>query len=202
MKSNFIAAGLVISIGIFSVGLNPVISQEKEVAEKKVETKTSLHQFQMNDIHGKKLDFSKFKGKTVLMVNVASKCGFTHHYEGLQKLHNKYHTKGLVIVGVPCNQFGGQEPGSNLQILEFCKDTYDVSFPLTNKIKVKGDKKHEVFKFLTKQKSANVKPGEIKWNFEKFILDGKGKLIGRFSTRTKPDNKKLVSLIEKSIASK
>jgi len=202
MKSLLLAAAFVLM-----VGLSPAVSQQKKetikpAATATVQEKTSLHQFQMKDIHGKKMDFSKFKGKTILLVNVASKCGYTRHYEGLQELYAKYKDKGLVVVGVPCNQFGGQEPGSNLQILEFCKDTYDVSFPLTDKVHVKGEKQHKVFKFLTKQKSQTIKPGKIKWNFEKFVIDGDGKLVGRFSTKTEPNDKNLVGLIEKSIAKK
>ncbi|MBK7964432.1 MAG: glutathione peroxidase [Bacteroidetes bacterium] len=150
----------------------------------------SIYQFKLKDIDGKSLNLSQFKGKKILIVNVASECGYTKQYETLQELSQKY-KKQLVVIGVPANNFGGQEPGSNAEIKSFCSKNYNVTFPLTSKVSVKGGDIDPLFKWLTEQKNADFS-GEIKWNFEKFLIDENGKLIRRFRSKVKPLDDELV----------
>jgi glutathione peroxidase len=157
----------------------------------------SIHEFKVKTLDGKDVSLADYKGKVLLVVNVASKCGATPQYEQLQALHEKYKEKGLVVMGFPCNQFGGQEPGSAKQIREFCSSTYNVEFPMFAKIDVNGDKEAAVYDFL---KSKADDHGDIGWNFEKFIVSKDGKVIGRFKTRTKPDADQVVEVIEKELA--
>ncbi len=144
-------------------------------------------------IDGKKISLKDWQGKVVLIVNVASKCGNTPQYSGLEKLYQTYKDKGLVVVGFPANNFGGQEPGTNEEILNFCRTNYDVTFPMMSKVSVKGDDKHPLFVYLTEKSSL---PGEIQWNFSKFLLDKRGNLVARYSSQVKPDDKELVEKIE------
>lgn len=127
-----------------------------------------------------------FKGKVILIVNTASQCGFTPQYEGLQTLHDKYHENGLVVVAVPCNQFGAQEPGSNETIQEFCQLNYGLSFPVMGKIDVNGDNQHPLYNYLTTQAKGLI-TDSIKWNFTKFLVDKEGTVVERFAPITKPD---------------
>lgn len=157
----------------------------------------SLYSFTAFDIKGKEQKLSQYKGKVSLVVNVASKCGNTPQYDGLQKLYAKYKDQGLVILGFPCNQFGGQEPGSNADILEFCTETYNVTFPMFSKLEVKGANAHPIYRHLVYSTSNH---DDIEWNFGKFLVDGEGKTIARFSPKTSPDDPKLVAAIEKALA--
>ena len=159
-------------------------------------------EFKVKDIDGKKIDLSKYEGKVVLMVNVASKCGLTPQYEQLQALHDEYAEKGLAILGFPANNFGKQEPGTNKAIKRFCTSKYDVKFDLFAKVSVKGDDQCELYKFLTSKEDNGEFGGEIKWNFTKFLIGRDGKVISRFEPRTKPDEKKVVSAIEKALGEK
>jgi len=144
-------------------------------------------------ISGHDSTLAAFKGKVILIVNVASKCGHTPQYAGLEKLYEQYKSKGLVLIGFPANNFGGQEPGTNEQIASFCKTTYGVTFPMMAKISVKGEDKHPLFVQLTEK--SNI-PGEIKWNFSKFLLDRSGKLVARFPSEVEPADPQLTSNIE------
>jgi len=144
----------------------------------------SVYDFKIKTIDGKALNLNKYKGKKLLIVNTASKCGYTPQYAELQKLAEQYKGK-LVVIGFPANNFKEQEPGSNLEIKEFCKKNYGVTFPLTQKVSVKGDDMAELFKYLTSIENPDF-TGEIKWNFEKFLIDENGKLIHRFRSATKP----------------
>jgi glutathione peroxidase len=144
---------------------------------------TNIYSFKLKDINGKVIDLSQYKGKKILIVNTASECGYTPQYEDLQKLYEKYKSK-LVIIGVPANNFGGQEPGTNAEIKQFCTK-YKVSFPLAAKVSVKGGDIDPMFKWLTEQENPDFK-GDIKWNFEKFLIDENGKLIHRYRSSTKP----------------
>jgi glutathione peroxidase len=155
-----------------------------------------FYSLKANDIEGSVYDFSALKGKVVLIANVASKCGFTNQYEGLQKLHDKYSSQGLVILGFPSNDFAGQEPGGAKEIKEFCKLNYDVKFQLFEKAPVSGESIQPVFKYLTADANSE-NGGKVLWNFEKFIVDRKGKLVDRFRSITKPESKKIVGLLEK-----
>jgi len=144
----------------------------------------SVYEFQLKTIDGKDFSLAKFKGKKVLVVNTASKCGFTPQYAELQKLADLYKDK-LVVVGFPANNFGGQEPGANSEIKTFCEKNYGVTFPLSEKISVKGDDIYPLFKYLTEASNPDF-TGEIKWNFEKFLIDENGNLIHRFRSQTTP----------------
>ncbi|CAM1344153.1 glutathione peroxidase [Tenacibaculum amylolyticum] len=150
----------------------------------------SVYTIEINDIKGSKLDFNNFKGKKILFVNVASQCGFTPQYKELQELSNTFKDT-LVVVGVPCNQFGSQEPGTSSQIQEFCSLNYGVTFPITEKIQVKGKDKHPLYSFLTDKKLNVKKNSSVKWNFQKYLVDEKGNLIDYWFSLTKPMSKKI-----------
>jgi len=150
----------------------------------------SLYDIKINSLQGKEIDFSNYKGKKILFVNVASKCGFTPQYDGLQELYEKHQDK-LMIIGVPCNQFGKQEAGSSEEIQEFCKLNYGVTFPITEKTEVKGKNKHPLYQFLTDKKLNGVKSSSVKWNFQKYMVDENGKLIDYWFSLTKPNSSKI-----------
>lgn len=158
----------------------------------------TFYSFQLKNIEGKPLDLSAYKGKVVLLVNTASKCGYTKQYAALQELHTKYADKGLVILGVPANNFGGQEPGTNAEIQEFCSLTYKVSFPMTEKVSVKGDDQHALFKYLTVAGNPDFK-GEIRWNFEKFLIAKDGTLLRRFRSPAGPMEKDIINAVEAAL---
>ncbi len=151
----------------------------------KAQEAKSIHSFKVKALDGRTIDFSKFKGKKILIVNTASECGFTPQYDDLEKLYETYKDK-LVIVGFPANNFGGQEPGTNEEIGAFCKKNYGVTFPMAAKVSVKGDDILPIFKFLTDKKLNGVKNTMILWNFTKFLLNEKGELIDTFISTTKP----------------
>ena len=146
---------------------------------------SSIHEFKVPSLDGSTIDFSKFKGKKILVVNTASECGYTPQYADLQKLYDAYKSK-LVVVGFPANNFGGQEPGSNAEIKEFCKKNYGVTFPMAEKVSVKGNDTHPLFKWLTTKNENGVMDADIKWNFTKFLLDENGKLIAVFPSKVNP----------------
>lgn len=152
----------------------------------------SIYDFNVDALDGSTINFSAFKGKKILIVNTASKCGYTPQYEGLQKLYDSYKDK-LVIVGFPANNFGGQEPGTNSEIKEFCKKNYGVTFPMAAKVSVKGDDMAPIFRWLTSKAENGVLDAEIKWNFGKFLLDEKGKLIEYFPSKVEPMSNEITS---------
>lgn len=160
-------------------------------------TAADLSSIPFKDIKGKETSLKDFKGKVVLIVNTASKCGNTPQYTPLEALYAKYKDKGLVVIGFPCNDFGGQEPGSADEIQEFCKTSYSVTFPLMEKIHVKGAEQHPLYAALTGEKGAF--PGDVKWNFGKFLIGKDGKPIARFEPRTAPDSAEVVGAIEKAL---
>lgn len=155
--------------------------------------------FVVKDISGNDYDLSQLRGKVVVIVNVASKCGMTPQYEALEALYRKHRDRGLVIVGFPANNFGSQEPGTNEQIREFCTRKYDVTFPMMSKISVKGDDKHPLYVFLTSKETAGEFAGEIQWNFTKFVVGRDGRLVGRFAPNVKPTDPKFLELVETAI---
>ena len=156
---------------------------------------SSIYDFTLNSIDGQPTPLAEFKGKVVLLVNVASKCGFTPQYAGLEKLYEQYKDRGFVIVGVPANNFGGQEPGTNQEIKTFCSRNYNVSFPMMSKVSVKGEDKTPLYQYLTESSG-----GEIKWNFTKFLVDKNGKVVARFEPKVTPDSAEVTSAIEKALA--
>lgn len=155
----------------------------------------TIYQFKVADIYGKIYDFSQLKGKKVMIVNTASKCGFTYQYKGLQELYNSYSIYGFVIIGFPSNDFLWQEPGSNEEIIEFCKDNYGVTFPMMSKIKVKGSKKHPIYDYLTKKSKNNYKNSIVTWNFQKYLISREGLIEKIVSPKTNPDSEEIISWI-------
>jgi glutathione peroxidase len=158
--------------------------------------------FKMKTLDGKDADLSKYQGKVVLIVNVASKCGYTPQYKGLEALHEKYAGDGLVVLGVPSNDFGMQEPGSGDEIADFCKKTYGVKFDMLAKVPVKGDDKCDLYKFLTSEKTDPKFAGPIKWNFTKFLIGRKGEIIARFESKVEPQSDEVTKAIEAELAKK
>jgi glutathione peroxidase len=157
----------------------------------------------MQTLEGKEVNLAKkYKGQVVLLVNVASKCGLTPQYKPLQAMHAKYGEEGLAIVGVPCNQFGGQEPGSAKEISEFCQANYGVKFDMLGKVDVNGEKAAPLYKFLTSKEMNPKFAGPITWNFEKFLFNRDGQLIARFAPKVKPDAPEVVEVIEAELAKK
>jgi glutathione peroxidase len=155
---------------------------------------SSVHEFTLTTIDGQSAPLSAYKGKVLLVVNVASQCGYTPQYSGLQSLYEKYRDRGLVVVGVPANNFGAQEPGTNEEIKAFCTRNYKVSFPMMSKVSVKGQDKTPLYGYLTET------GGDVKWNFTKFLVDKNGKVIGRFESGVKPESSELTTAVEKALA--
>jgi len=165
--------------------------------------KASVLDHDMETLDGKKVNLEKkYKGKVVLLVNVASKCGNTKQYKPLEALHEKYGKEGLAIVGVPCNQFGGQEPGTAKEIAEFCDANYGVKFDLMAKVEVNGEKAAPLYKELTSKETDPKFAGKIPWNFEKFLINRDGQVVARFNHKTQPDSSEVVAAIEKELAKK
>lgn len=159
---------------------------------------SSVYDFKVKDINGKEISLSDYKGKVLLIVNVASNCGYTKQYSGLQKLYNTYKDKGLVVLGFPCNQFGAQEPGTEKEIKTFCESNYNVSFPMFSKIDVNGDDAAPLYKYLKSNAKGTLGTQPIKWNFAKFLVNKKGKVVDRIGTQTAPES--MVEQIEKLLA--
>jgi len=156
----------------------------------------SIYDFKVTALDGSIIDFSKFKGKKILIVNTASKCGYTPQYEALEKLYEKYKNK-MVIVGFPANNFGSQEPGTNSEIAEFCKKNYGVSFPMAAKISVKGSDMAQIYHWLTEKNQNGLEDSEVKWNFQKYLINENGQLTNVFMSGIKPDSKEIATAIEK-----
>lgn len=154
----------------------------------------SIYDIVINDIDGKQINLSEFKGKYILFVNVASKCGFTKQYADLEKLYQKY-SEELVVIGLPCNQFGGQEPGKPKEIKQFCQENYGVTFPISEKINVKGENIHNLYSWLTLKEQNGSIDSNVKWNFQKYLVGKNGKLINYFYSTTSPLSKKIISEI-------
>jgi len=185
-----------LAVGIFALTASIGIAAEDKKAAGPL-------QYTVKDIDGKDVDLSQYKGKVVMIVNVASKCGNTPQYKQLEELHKKYADKGLVILGFPANDFLSQEPGTDAQIKEFCTSTYHVEFPMFSKIVVKeGDSQADLYKNLTSKESDPKFAGKITWNFEKFLIGRDGQVINRFTPKTKPDAPAVVKAIEDELAKK
>jgi glutathione peroxidase len=161
----------------------------------------SIYDFTINSIDGESAPLSKFQGKVVLVVNVASRCGFTPQYSALEKVYEKYKGRGFVIVGFPANNFGGQEPGGNQEIKTFCSTKYNVTFPMMAKVSVKGDDKTPLYQFLTDKTANPSTGGEIQWNFTKFLIGPDGRPVARFEPNVTPDDPQVTAAIEKELAS-
>jgi glutathione peroxidase len=159
----------------------------------------SLYDIPIATLDGKPSSLNDYAGKALLVVNVASKCGLTPQYEGLERIHEQYAARGFSVVGVPCNQFGGQEPGTTEEIQEFCSATYGVTFPLTEKTEVNGDDRHPLYSALTETADAEGAAGDIQWNFEKFLVSADGTVLNRFRPRTEPEAPEVIAAIEAAL---
>jgi len=162
----------------------------------------SVHDFTMKNIEGKDIPLSVYEGKVMLIVNVASKCGYTAQYKDLEALYRKYKDRGLVILGFPANNFLWQEPGSDEDILRFCRTTYDVTFDMFSKISVRGSDQHPLYAFITSKKTNPEFAGDVKWNFQKYLIDKHGNIIGKYLSGVKPLSDELVGDIEKALGEK
>ena len=190
---------------ILLILLASIISVPNTMAQDSSSAKTEAGDalnFKMKSIDGDEVDLEKYKGNVVLVVNVASRCGLTKQYAGLQKLHEEYADQGLSILGFPCNQFGGQEPGTETEIKTFCSKNYGVTFDMFSKVDVNGDDRCDLYAYLTELDTEPKKAGNITWNFEKFVIDRDGKVIARFHPKVTPDNDDLLALIKKELAEK
>jgi glutathione peroxidase len=165
-----------------------------------VKQEGSALRFKMNSLDGEAIDLDRYSGKVVMVVNVASQCGYTPQYEQLQELHEEYSEEGLAILGFPCNQFLGQEPGSAQEISEFCRVNFGVTFDMFAKVDVNGENACELYRLLTSLATEPKGPGKISWNFEKFIIDRNGFVVARFGSATKPDSPEIVKVIERELA--
>ena len=183
-------------VGAYALGFIGNPSPSNAVKEK------SVLDFTMKDIDGNDVKLDKYKGNVLLVVNTASKCGYTPQYEGLEKVYEKYKNQGLVILGFPANNFMGQEPGSNEEIKEFCSLKYKVSFPMFAKISVKGADQHPLYNFLTNPKTDPNFSGDVSWNFNKFVIDRKGNVVARFSSKDTPEGDSVIQAVEKYLAEK
>ncbi|MEM9679307.1 MAG: glutathione peroxidase [Bacteroidota bacterium] len=176
--------------------MNPlkIFAKTLSTTDKNVELPptASLYDIEINSLQGKPIDLAQFKGKHIVFVNVASKCGFTPQYRELQQLHETYKDK-LQVIGIPCNQFGKQEPGNATEIESFCEINYGVTFPITEKVDVKGSQQHPLYKWLTTKAMNGKKSSNVKWNFQKYLVNGKGHLVDFYYSMTKPTSSKITS---------
>jgi glutathione peroxidase len=168
-------------------------------ARRLTRTSLSLYDIPLHTLSGEETSLAQYKGKVVLVVNVASQCGLTPQYEGLEHLQERYADRGFTVLGVPCNQFGGQEPGTAEEIQTFCSTTYGVSFPMLAKTDVNGEDRHPLYAELTQTPDADGQAGDVAWNFEKFVLSPDGSVLGRIRPRTEPESDEVVSLIEANL---
>jgi cytochrome c peroxidase len=192
MRKTLLVLALILVALAASIKISSVVQAES------AEIKSPLD-FRMNNIDGEMVDLGEYRGKVVMMVNVASKCGLTPQYKALQGLHDRYSARGLVILGFPANNFRDQEPGTDEEIKEFCVANYGVSFPLFSKISVLGEDKHPLYAYLTDEKTNSGFAGDIRWNFTKFLINREGKVIARFEPKTEPDSKEVVTAIENAV---
>lgn len=188
---------LAVSGALFTVGLVPAQADQK--GPRMAATPTSLYEFTMDDIDGRPVKLGQYRGKVLLLVNTASFCGNTPQYADLQSLYEQYKDRGFEILAFPANNFGQQEPGTNQEIKNFCYTKYSLTFPLFSKISVKGSDKHPLYRYLTEQSPF---PGEVEWNFQKYLVDRSGNVVGRFHHRTKPLAPEVVQEVERILAAK
>ena len=189
-------------LGIVPFGVCHLVCHHGTNVVLAAENGTSVLDFKMKDIDGKDVKLKQYKGKVLLVVNVASKCGYTPQYEALQADYAKYKDQGFFVLGFPANNFGAQEPGTETEIKEFCSSKYHVTFPMFAKISVKGTDQDALYSFLTAKETNPDFAGDIKWNFTKFLVDRSGKVVARFEPKVKPDSPDVTAAIEKYLAAK
>ena len=170
-----------------------MITSLKTLAQKNIDT--TIYQFKVENIEGEEFNFDSLRGKKVMIVNTASKCGLTFQYEALQKLYSQYKDLNFIVIGFPSNDFLWQEPGSNDEIIDFCEENYGVTFPMMSKVTVKGSKKHPIYQFLTQKSKNNFKDSRVTWNFQKYLINKDGRIEKIISPRTRPDSEEVVSWI-------
>jgi glutathione peroxidase len=185
--------------GAFAINAN---RGERVMNETTAPTAKSVHEFAMKDIDGNDVKLSQYSGRVLMLVNTASQCGLTPQYKGLQSIYQKYQAQGFTILAFPANNFGGQEPGSNAEIKEFCTMRYKVTFPVFAKISVKGDDQHPLFRFLTSKETNPQFGGDIMWNFNKFLVSKSGEIIARFEPRVDPESPEVAAAIERALQAK
>lgn len=195
----YIAAAAVSAVALAAIFLAVQANQPMEEEMNKTPlTEKSIYDFTLKSIDGSEVKMDQYKGKALMIVNVASQCGYTYQYEGLQKVYSKYKDQGFVMLGFPANNFGSQEPGSNEEIKTFCT-RFKVSFPMFAKISVKGSDKHPFYRFLTEKETDPEFAGEIKWNFNKFLVDKTGKIVARFDSGDEPEGDRVIKAIEQAL---
>jgi glutathione peroxidase len=194
-KRNYLYIGALLLLCFFGIE-NVMMSHLKQDAPMPQE-KLSIYQFTVTDLQGNDFQFESLKGKKIIVVNTASKCGLTPQYEALQNIYEKYKKNGVVVVGFPSNDFLWQEPGTSEKIAEFCQVNYGVTFPMMEKIKVKGNNKHPFYAFLTEKRKNGVEDSKVKWNFQKYLISREGTLEKVISPRTKPNDPEVIAWIEK-----
>ncbi len=187
--------GFLIMVSIFGISLFGNKMNAQNLSDEELLESSNVYKYSVKNIMNEDVDLSNYKGKVLLIVNVASKCGFTPQYDGLEKIYQKYNSQGFEILAFPCNDFGKQEPGTNKEIQNFCSTNFHTSFQLFDKISVKGNDKAELYKMLTDNPVTGK--SKILWNFEKFVVNKNGNVVKHFRSRTKPESEKLTSLIEK-----
>jgi glutathione peroxidase len=199
---NFVSCSLLfVAVAALMCAAGQGADKDKKAKNDKGDAKVpAALNFKMKGLDGKPVDLSKYKGKVVLMVNVASQCGLTPQYEALEGLHEKYAEKGLSVLGFPANEFGKQEPGTDEEIADFCKSNYEVKFDMFSKVVVKGDGQCPLYKFLTSKETDPKFAGDITWNFEKFLVNRDGEVVARFAPKVKPDSDEVVKAIETELA--
>lgn len=188
---------LTLSLSVFILWSHNTQSQTLKSNAKSTMEKQTIYQFKVNDLSGKTFDFASLKGTKILVVNTASKCGYTPQYEQLEAIYKKYKSENFVIIGFPANNFGSQEPGTNAEIATFCKANYGVSFPMMSKISVKGSDMNEVYQFLTKKSKNGLKDSNVEWNFQKYLLNEKGELEQVYLSGVEPTDVKIINWINK-----
>jgi glutathione peroxidase len=198
-----LAASTVAVTGLWFFQANAADKPMLQAAEKETKKEVpAVLNFKMKSLAGEEVDLSKYQGQVVLMVNTASKCGYTPQYKGLQELHKKYAKLGLSILGFPANDFGQQEPGSDAEIGAFCSKNYGVEFDMFSKIVVTGPEKAALYKYLTSEETDPKFPGEVAWNFEKFLISRDGQIVARFRSKVAPDSDEMIKAIEDELAKK
>lgn len=196
------AVSVLIFAAMLCVGISFVIWDSKADTVEASTFKKSIFKYKMKDIDGNDVKLSKYKGHVLLVVNVASKCGYTPQYEGLEAIYEKYKEKGFYVLGFPANNFGSQEPGTESEIKEFCTSKYKVTFPMFAKISVKGADQDPLYAYLTSKEKDPDFAGDITWNFNKFLIDRDGKIVARFSSKQTPESDDVTQAIEKYLADK
>ncbi|MBH38100.1 glutathione peroxidase [bacterium] len=195
-----ICIGLVLATKIYATLTKKKIVTNTITTQNETKTITQLHDLSYTTLLGDTIPLSTYKGTVLLIVNTASRCGFTSQYKDLQKLYEMFQDKNFEIIGFPCNQFGNQEPGTNKEIKQFCDIRYKTTFPMSEKIDVAGEKQNPIYKFLTSPKTNPNFGGPINWNFNKFLIDQQGNVIARFSSLEKPNSRKIKKLINKTLS--